>query len=73
MGEPPEEREPVFVAEEGAELEVERLAAHRISRGRRQFLVHWKGYPVWEATWEPESGLGNCKELLDEYKAVHFL
>ena len=34
VGEPPEPREPVFEAEDGAELEVERLAAHRTVRGR---------------------------------------
>ncbi len=67
VGTPPPVREPVFEAEEGAELEVERLAAHRISRGRRQFLVHWKGYPVWESTWEPEENLTNCEELLKDY------
>ena len=60
VGEPPEQREPVFIAEEGAELEVERIAAHRVTRGRLQFLIHWKGYPVWEATWEPEPNLENC-------------
>ncbi len=58
----------MFEADEGAELEVERLAGHRVVRGKRQFLVQWKGYPVWESTWEPESGLGNCKQLLKEYK-----
>ncbi len=35
VGTPPPEREPVFVADEGAELEVERLAAHRVVRGQR--------------------------------------
>ena len=73
VGEPPAPREPVFEAEDGEELEVERLAAHRLVRGRRQFLVHWKGYPVWEATWEPEENLGNCRSLLRSYKAKHGL
>lgn len=68
MGEQPEEREPIFVANEGAELEVERIAAHRVTRGRLQYLIHWKGYPVWEATWEPERNLENCQELLCSYK-----
>lgn len=74
IGEAPPQREPIFVAEDGAEeLEVERISAHRVSRGKHQFLVHWAGYPVWEATWEPEHNLTNCKELLDEYKSVHGL
>ena len=73
VGDPPPEREPIFVAEEGAELEVERIADHRTARGRREFLIHWKGYPVWEATWEPERNLGNCQDLLRKFKAVHGL
>ena len=73
VGEPPEQREPVFIAEEGAELEVERIAAHRVTRGRLQFLIHWKGFPVWEASWEPEANLENCQTLLRAYKRKHGL
>ncbi len=60
VGKAPPPREPVFETEEGAELEVERLTAHRTVRGKRQFLVQWKDYPVFESTWEPEEGLSNC-------------
>lgn len=27
------------------------------NRGRRKFLVKWEGYPLSEASWEPETNL----------------
>lgn len=36
---------------------VEEILDHRERGGQRQYLVHWKGYPVDEATWEPASNL----------------
>ena len=36
---------------------VETILKHRDDRGERQYLVHWKGYPVGEATWKPISSL----------------
>ena len=34
---------------------------------RRRYLVLWKGYPLTEATWEPESHLTNAPDILEEY------
>lgn len=34
---------------------------------KREFLVHWAGYPIDEATWEPETHLKNAKESVDVY------
>ena len=34
--------------------EVEKLLRIRMHRGNTQYLVAWKGYPLHEATWEPE-------------------
>jgi len=42
---------------EDGELEVERIVAHRAKKGRREYLVLWKGYDLADATWEPESGM----------------
>ena len=41
-------------AREEDEYEVEKILRHRIKRdGSMEFLTHWKGFPVEEATWEP--------------------
>ena len=48
--------------------EVESIQRHR-KRGRGyQYLVKWAGYPITEATWEPESSFNNDGDLLHAYK-----
>jgi hypothetical protein len=63
-----------YETEEENEFEVERLVKYR-EIGREEFqdpyfiqewLVKWKGYPDTENTWEPESNLQNCQQLLKE-------
>ena len=55
------------------EWEVEAIINHRVRRGKRHYLVHWKGYPASERTWENTRDLKNSQELLDEYKKKHNL
>ena len=55
------------------EWEVEAIINHRVRRGKRHYLVHWKGYPASERTWENTRDLKNSQELLDEYKKKHKL
>jgi hypothetical protein len=38
-----------------------------------QYLVYWKGYPVFESTWEPEENLSGAKRLLANFKRSHDL
>ena len=49
------------------EYEVERILRHQGSTAHQQYLVLWKGYPLTEATWEPESHLTNAPDILEEY------
>ena len=49
------------------EYEVESIAQHRGEGSRRRYLVIWKGYPLHEASWEPEQNLANAPEVLAEY------
>ncbi|KAL3675441.1 hypothetical protein R1sor_025389 [Riccia sorocarpa] len=53
------------------EFEVERILQKRICGLRRQlieYLVQWKGYPLYEATWEPDANLGNAPLLIQAFE-----
>jgi hypothetical protein len=54
---------------EGEEVyEVDHIIRHR-RRGRGyQYLVKWMGYPISEATWEPESAFSDDGDVLTQYK-----
>ena len=49
------------------EYEVEGILRHTGKGARRRYLVLWKGYPLSEATWEPEAHLDHAPEILEEY------
>ncbi|XP_011636067.1 chromodomain-helicase-DNA-binding protein 2-like [Pogonomyrmex barbatus] len=53
---------------EDNEYEVEDLINLRTVKGRRQFLVRWKGYGESADSWENEKDL-NCPELIEDYLA----
>ena len=58
---------------EGEEWEVECIVGHR-KRGRsNKYHMLWKGYPITEATWEPESVFDHVQETLQPYKEYHRL
>jgi transposase InsO family protein len=68
-----------YETEEDNEFEVEELIDYR-EIGRQDFqdtafiqewLVKWKDYPHSENTWEPESNLQNCKQMLKEARDKH--
>ncbi len=56
------------------EYEVEEILGHRMQRKRRgqpllkEYLIKWKGYPTYDATWEPESHLDSALDILQQYK-----
>ena len=49
------------------EYEVEGILRHQGKGARRWYLVLWKGYPLTEATWEPEFHLANALDILEKY------
>ena len=51
------------VDESDVAYEVESILAHRGPPNNRRFLVHWKGYPSEEDTWEPLSHLNDGPQL----------
>ena len=58
---------PPILVGDTLEYEVEGLLWHQGSGARCRYLVLWKGYPLTEATWEPESHLTNAPDILEEY------
>jgi Chromo (CHRromatin Organisation MOdifier) domain len=47
------------------EFVVESIIQDRRVRGKREFLVHWKGYSQHDATWEPLYNVEGLQALID--------
>ena len=62
----PSEGESEALGAEGV-YEVERILNSRLTKGKRFFLVKWKGWGRKDATWEPAANL-HCDELIAEYE-----
>lgn len=55
------------LSDQDEDFEVERILDHKIQRrGKRLFLIRWKGYGEDFDTWEPQSNL-NCPTILQNY------
>ncbi len=61
-------RAPIFVDDESEEFEVEKILQKRIFKNKVEYLVKWKGYDVYDSTWEPLSNLTNCQSLLKQFE-----
>ena len=50
------------------EYEVEDILDLRVTRrgrgARREFLVKWRGYSLFDSTWEPEGNLTHCTDIM---------
>jgi len=60
------QKPPPIIVNNEEEYEVEQILDKRTRYGKTQYLIKWKGYPLSEASWEPEEYL-NCPELLKEF------
>ena len=47
---------------------MEKILNKRTVRGKKKFLVRWKGYTVEEDIWENRENLENVKELVEEFE-----
>ena len=63
---------PKQVIIEGEEkFKIEKILNKRIIRGKKKFLVRWKGYTAEEDTWENRENLENMKELVEEFERIY--
>ena len=65
-----EQPPPPILVEGEEEYEVEEILRHKGQGARRLYQVLWKGYPVTEASWEPESHLRRAPLILERYLRV---
>ena len=65
--EPPPE---AVLVEGELEDEVEDILDKRVRHKGKlvEYLVQWKGLPLWEASWEPKSNLTQCQETLQAFE-----
>lgn len=52
-------------------FEIEKILNHLLVDTGYLYLVLWKDYPTEDASWEPETNLMGCPELLFSYKKKH--
>jgi hypothetical protein len=52
---------------------VETILKHQRQGRSYQYLIKWEGYPISEASWEPEEAFSNDGDLLAIYKQRHQL
>jgi len=57
----PKKKEPVY--------EVESILSEKVQKGETMYLIHWRGYPVEEATWENKNNLTGAAQILKMWKA----
>jgi hypothetical protein len=58
---------PPDIIDQVPEYEVEEVIDSRKRRGKLEYLVHWKGYPREERTWEPAANLANAEAARKEF------
>ncbi|KAH7300668.1 hypothetical protein KP509_24G073700 [Ceratopteris richardii] len=65
-GERPSPSPPIEI-DDHEEFEVEHVLDSRISRGRLEYLIHWKGYDISDRTWEPAENLQRAPIKVREF------
>lgn len=59
---------PIIQPDGEEHYEVERIIDSKMDRGKIKYLVHWKGYPVSERTWEPaENVIPGARRAVNQF------
>jgi hypothetical protein len=53
------------------EYEVDYIKNSRKQWNHIEFLVHWKGYPDEDDTWEPRKNITNVQAAIDDFYDKH--
>jgi Chromo (CHRromatin Organisation MOdifier) domain len=64
-------RPPALIVGQEKEYEIEEIHNSRRCQGCLEFLVHWKGYPDEDNTWEPEKHLENAPQVVKQFYNLH--
>jgi hypothetical protein len=65
---------PILDILDGEEVyNVETILKHRRREQCYQYLIKWEGYPISEASWEPEKAFSDDGDLLSLYEKRHQL
>lgn len=65
LSESPSEEEIEYESDD--HYEIERIVNYRVDKGVNMFKIKWKGFGRTESTWEMESNLRNCTEMINEF------
>ncbi|CAF0976436.1 unnamed protein product [Adineta ricciae] len=53
-----------------ADYDVEKILSKRTNnKGQVYYLIKWKGYSSKDNTWEPETNVDNCQNLIQEFES----
>ena len=63
-----EPAEPMPLAVEDDEWEIETIEESRVRQGKRWYLVQWKGWPEEYTSWEPEEHCQNAQQAIRDYE-----
>ena len=56
------------VSEKG--WEVSQIIGIRMKNNKLEYSVHWENYPLRKATWEEESNVDNCEDLVKHFSGA---
>jgi hypothetical protein len=60
---------PPKLVDEQEEYKVEEVWGKHREKGKTQFLVHWKGYPNEDDTWEDEGNLRHARHTVRIFRS----